>query len=92
MSLFHRSGPSTANDGQLSVASHTSPALLDVRAVAELLGGCSTRHVYRLSDGGKMPPPVRLGALVRWSKPTLDAWLAGGCKAVRTVASKGGSQ
>ena len=41
-----------------------APALLDVRAVAQLLD-CSTRHVYRLADNGGMPPPVRLGALVR---------------------------
>jgi excisionase family DNA binding protein len=57
------------------------PALLDVRAVAALLD-CSPRHVYRLSDAGHMPPPVRLGALVRWRRDTLDAWLAGGCEPV----------
>ena len=45
-----------------------SPAkLLDVQAVAELLG-CSTRHVYRLSDAGRLPAPVRLGTLVPVAK------------------------
>jgi predicted DNA-binding transcriptional regulator AlpA len=39
-------------------------ALLDVRAVATLLD-CSPRHVYRLADAGRMPAPVRIGALVR---------------------------
>ena len=57
-------------------------ALLDVRAVAALLG-CSTRHVYRLADAGHMPPPVRLGALVRWRRQDIDAWLATGCKPIR---------
>jgi excisionase family DNA binding protein len=57
-------------------------ALLDVRAVAQLLD-CSPRHVYRLSDAGRMPPPVRLGALVRWRRDALDAWIASGCKQVR---------
>lgn len=57
-------------------------ALLDVRAVAALLD-CSPRHVYRLSDAGRMPPPVRLGALVRWRRADLDGWLAAGCPPVR---------
>ena len=56
--------------------------LLDVRAVAQLLD-CSPRHVYRLSDAGRMPAPVRLGALVRWRRQDLDAWLAAGCPATR---------
>jgi excisionase family DNA binding protein len=57
-------------------------ALLDVRAVAALLD-CSPRHVYRLADGGRMPPPVRIGALVRWRRTDLDAWLAAGCPSCR---------
>jgi excisionase family DNA binding protein len=61
--------------------------LLDVRAVAALLD-CSPRHVYRLSDAGRMPAPVRLGALVRWRRHDLDAWIATGCKPCR-IAGKG---
>ncbi len=53
-------------------------ALLDVQAVAQLLD-CSSRHVYRMADTGRMPPPVRLGALVRWRRQDLDAWIAAGC-------------
>lgn len=60
----------------------TTAELLDVRAVAELCG-CSPRHVYRLSDSGKMPRPIKLGALVRWQRSVLTAWLADGCPAVR---------
>lgn len=59
-------------------------ALLDVGQVAELLS-CSPRHVYRLSDAGRMPPPVRLGALVRWSRQSLEEWIAAGCKPCRAV-------
>ena len=59
--------------------------LLDVRAVANLLGGCSVRHVYRLADAAKMPPPVRLGSLVRWNRAALLDWLDSGCPAVRTA-------
>jgi len=52
--------------------------LLDVQTVARLLG-CSVRHVYRLADSGDMPRPVRLGALVRWSRQTIEEWIEAGC-------------
>jgi excisionase family DNA binding protein len=65
----------------------SAAALLDVKAVAALLA-CSTRTCYRLADGGLMPRPRKLGALVRWSKADLDQWIAAGCPRVRT--SKGG--
>ena len=60
-----------------------SAELLDVKAVALLLGGCSTRHVYRLADAGQMPRPVRLGSLVRWRLAELMSWLEAGCPSVR---------
>src|SRR5262249_5650394 len=78
--------PSTA-PGAPTVRDHdrlTLPAaLLDVRAVAELLD-CSTRHVYRLADAGLMPGPVRIGALVRWRRQELMDWIAKGCVPCRT--------
>jgi excisionase family DNA binding protein len=64
-----------------SPADTRAAALLDVRAVAVLLG-CSPRHVYRLSDAGRMPLPVRIGALVRWRRQSIDEWIAGGCKPI----------
>jgi len=54
--------------------------LLDVQAVAEMLD-CSTRHVYRLADAGKMPPPLRLNSLVRWSRKSVAHWIDEGCPA-----------
>ena len=63
-------------------------ALLDVRQVAALLT-CSTRHVYRLTDAGRMPRPVNLGRLVRWRRAEIEAWIAEGCPPVRRV---GGGQ
>ena len=53
--------------------------LLDVRAVSELLGSCSTRHVYRLADAGRMPRPIKLGSLVRWRRSELESWINSGC-------------
>ena len=58
-------------------------ALLDVNEVAAMLG-CSARHVYRLTDAGKMPRPVKLGSLVRWNRASIEDWIGGGCKPVRT--------
>ena len=59
--------------------------LLDVRSVAALFG-CSTRHVYRLSDTGRMPPPVKLGALARWTRRQIEDWISDGCRPVRQTA------
>ncbi|MEK6675988.1 MAG: helix-turn-helix domain-containing protein [Planctomycetota bacterium] len=74
--------PSRAADGR-TVGPEPRPVvsaeLLDVRAVAALLGGCSTRHVYRLADGGRMPRPIKLGSLVRWRRTELDIWISEGC-------------
>ena len=73
-----------------AVLSPAAPAaqLLDVQAVAEILG-CSPRHVYRLSDAGRMPAPVKLGSLVRWPAAAIQDWVVSGCKPVRQV--KGGA-
>ncbi len=57
-------------------------SLISIRQVAELLG-CSTRHIQRLADSGKMPRPVRLGTLLRWSRQTIEAWVASGCPTAR---------
>lgn len=59
-----------------------SVKLLDVQAVAEMLG-CSPRHVYRLSDAGRMPAPVKLGSLVRWSASAIREWIDAGCPSCR---------
>jgi excisionase family DNA binding protein len=59
---------------------HSKP-LLDVRAVARLLG-CSSRHVRRLADSGRMPRPLHLGALRRWRLDDLQQWIGARCPAV----------
>ncbi len=69
----------------VSTPADASAKLLDVQAVAELLG-CSPRHIYRLADAGRMPAPVKLGSLVRWklSGPgSISEWLDQGCPASR---------
>lgn len=56
-----------------------SAELLDVKAVAVLLGGCSTRHVRRLTDSGRMPRPLKLGGLLRWRRTELVDWIRARC-------------
>lgn len=53
------------------------PELLDVMAVAALLS-CSPRHVLRLAGSGRMPPPVKVGRLRRWSRSSIATWIANG--------------
>lgn len=56
--------------------------LLDVQAVSDMLG-CSTRHVYRLCDAGRMPAPLKLEALVRWPRESIEEWIRAGCPSSR---------
>lgn len=53
--------------------------LLDVRAVAALLN-CSESHVWRLVDGKRLPKPLKIGRLVRWSQSTIEHWINQGCQ------------
>ncbi len=62
-------------------------ALLDVAAVAALLN-CSPQHARRLADAGRMPRPLKLGALLRWRRSDLDGWLAAGCPNCREGARR----
>jgi excisionase family DNA binding protein len=64
-------------------------ALLDVRGMAALLD-CSPRHVYRMSDAGRLPAPVRIGALVRWRRAEIEEWLAAGCPSMRSGGNGSG--
>ncbi|QNN21806.1 helix-turn-helix domain-containing protein [Planctomycetales bacterium ZRK34] len=54
------------------------PAMLTIDQIARLLN-CSTRTVFRLNDAGRMPRPVRLGALVRWNRGQIERWIAAEC-------------
>lgn len=63
----------------------TGSVMLTVHQVAQILN-CSVRHVYRLADAGQMPRPVRLGALVRWNRTVIDAWITSGCPVPKKCA------
>ena len=67
----------------------STAALLDIRQIAGLLC-CSSRHVQRLADSGKMPRPIHLGSLLRWPKAAIESWVAAGCPSCRN--GKGGAR
>ena len=69
----------------LSPATDSPATLFDVEQVASILN-CSPRHVYRLADAGAMPRPRHLGALVRWSRLEIEAWVKAGCPSCRPAA------
>lgn len=56
----------------------TTPELLDVNAIAALLGA-SSRTVRRLADSGRMPRPVSLGRVIRWRRTEIEEWIRDGC-------------
>ncbi len=58
------------------------PAMIDVKGVARMIG-CSSRHVARLAEDGRLPPPVKIGRLVRWPRQTILDWISAGCPPMR---------
>ena len=60
----------------------TTAPMLDIDGFADLLG-VSGRHVRRLVDAGKCPPPVRLGKCCRWSRVVAEKWIADNCPPCR---------
>lgn len=64
--------------------------LVTIRTVAAMLGECSVRHVRRLADSGRMPAPVRLGALIRFRRADIEQWIVAGCPRVRNISTQGG--
>jgi predicted DNA-binding transcriptional regulator AlpA len=59
----------------------------DVEAITSM----DRSAVLRYADSGRMPWGMKIGALRRWDLGEIEAWIAGGCKPVRTVKPKGGA-
>jgi predicted DNA-binding transcriptional regulator AlpA len=49
------------------------PALLNVNEVATLLD-CSSRSIYRMTDRGLMPGPIKVCGN-KWVRTTIDDWI-----------------
>jgi predicted DNA-binding transcriptional regulator AlpA len=63
---------------EASKPAETPSELLDVNAVAALIGA-SPRTVRRLADWGRMPRPISLGRMVRWQRSVIEEWIRDGC-------------
>lgn len=74
-------GAQAAGDAR---AARPEPELLKAGDVAKLLS-FGERTIFRMSDAGKMPPPLKIGGSVRWSRRALRAWIDDGCPAVRSL-------
>lgn len=53
--------------------------LMNMQEVADIFR-VSTRHIRRVIERGEFPQPIRLGVCIRWSRKTIDDWIASGCK------------
>ena len=73
-------GGATADGGDR--APREPSLLIDVKDLAGLLK-CSTRHVWRMADSGRMPRPFKIGALCRWDREAIEHWVRGGCPSCR---------
>jgi excisionase family DNA binding protein len=80
--------PKRLTDSPTATAPEPSPALTDpeytVHDLAQRLQ-CSDRHIWRMLDRKLIPGVIRIGRLVRLHRPTVDAWIANGCKPCRTA-------
>ncbi len=52
--------------------------LLDAREAARLCR-ISLPMLYKLNAEGKMPPPIRIGKLMRWRRKEVVVWIEQGC-------------
>jgi predicted DNA-binding transcriptional regulator AlpA len=73
---------SSATSPEGAARNLTESPLIDVNDFAALLS-CSAKHVRRMADAGRCPPPIRLGALMRWNRKVVDEWITAGCPPVR---------
>lgn len=65
----------------------TLPLLLSSRQTSELTS-IPLRTLWRYSRSGRMPPPKKIGALVRFSRTEIEEWIADGCPAVDDRATR----
>lgn len=56
------------------------PPLLNDREVAAALN-CSRSSVWRLSESGALPRPLKISGLTRWRRADIEALVAGGPQA-----------
>ena len=73
-----RGGAEPQPSKEVGEPAEPKPDLMDVNAVAALIGA-SPRTVRRLADWGRMPRPISLGRMVRWQRSVVEEWISEGC-------------
>ena len=53
----------------------SSAALIRAKEIAAYVG-CTPKHIRKLSERGEFPKPVKAGRLLRWSRQSVERWLA----------------
>ena len=69
-------GPTTPDSTQAETL------LLAAGDVAELLA-VSRLTIFRWRAAGRLPPPLKIGRVVRWRRLEIETWLAAGCPTCR---------
>jgi len=78
-----------AKERMVAIATEsTEQLLIDVKEVARILD-LSTPTIYRLSDRGAMPRPLKIGGRNRWDRSALQTWISEGCKPIRSTGNRG---
>jgi predicted DNA-binding transcriptional regulator AlpA len=60
----------------------TESEMLTANEVATMLA-IGVRSVWRKSQDGRLPPPIKMTGSTRWSKSTIRDWIAEQAKVVR---------
>ena len=82
-----KNATSGANTGSGTGTTRESSLLIDVQDLSAMLQ-CSTRHIYRLCDLGRMPRPYKIGALCRWDRAAIESWVRNGCPKCNRSANR----
>lgn len=65
-----------------------SQILIKSEDVAEMVGGCTVRHLQNLVKRKLMPAPIKIGGMVRFRKQDIVDWIEAGCPAVSEPTSE----
>ena len=74
-----------------SVIVQAEPLGVGARDAAAMIG-ISVRSLRRGVEGGRIPPPRKIGGRAVWDVPELQAWLAAGCPVVSPEKVADGSE
>jgi len=58
--------------------------LLTIEQLVSLLS-IGERTLWRYARSGRAPAPIKIGALVRWRRAEVMAWIEAGCPRIRTI-------